>query len=176
MLRVGIVALALLVGVIAWIATKGDGGGSAPAPASTGVEAEIVSGAELEELAASAGHAVYWAGEVPGKEMEASETAEGDFQVRYLDEGTEAGGGSKGVLTIGSYPLPDPVAAVEGFAARKGSLTRRSADGREVVTSVEKPTSVYFASSDGSVQVEVYDPNYKRAMSLALSAHVRPVG
>ena len=176
MLRIGIVALAVLVGLVAWLATRGDDGESTPAPASAGLEAKIVSGEELEELAASAGHAVYWAGEMPGKEMEASETAEGDFQVRYLDEGTEAGGGGAGVLTIGSYPLPDPVAAVEGFAARKGSLTRSSADGREVVTSVEKPTSVYFASSDGSVQVEVYDPSYKRAMSLALSAKVRPVG
>ncbi len=176
MLRVGIVALALIVGVIAWLATRGDGGESTPAPASTGFEAKIVDSGELEELAASAGHAVYWAGPVPGKEMEASETAEGDFQVRYLNEGTEAGGGGAGVLTIGSYPLPDPVAAVEGFAGRKGSTTRSSADGREVVTSAEKPTSVYFASSDGSVQVEVYDPNAQRAMSLALSAKVRPVG
>lgn len=176
MLRVGIVALALLVGVIAWLATRGGGDDTAPAPSSSGVEAKIVNGEELEELAASAGHAVYWAGEMPGKEIEASETSEGDFQVRYLDEGTEAGGGGAGVLTIGSYPLPDPVAAVEGFAARKGSLTRHSADGREVVTNAEKPTSVYFAGSDGSVQVEVYDPNAQRAMNLALSAKVRPVG
>jgi len=175
MLRVGIVALALLVGVIAWLATRG-GDDTTPAASSSGLEAKIVSSEELEELAASAGHAVYWAGPVPGKEMEASETAEGDFQVRYLDEGTEAGGGGAGVLTIGSYPLPDPVAAVEGFAARKGSTTRSSADGREVVTSAEKPTSVYFASSDGSVQVEVYDPNAQQAMNLALSAKVRPVG
>lgn len=175
-LRVGIVALALIVGVIAWLATRGDDSDTAPTASSTEFEAKIVSGEELEELAASAGHAVYWAGLVPGKEMEASETAQGDFQVRYLDEGTEAGGGGAGVLTIGSYPLPDPIAAVEGFAGRKGSITRSSADGREVVTSVEKPTSVYFASSDGSVQVEVYDPSAKQAMSLALSAKVRPVG
>jgi hypothetical protein len=176
MLRVGIVVLALLVGVIAWLATRGGDDDPTPAASSSGLEAKIVSSEELEELAVSAGHAVYWAGPVPGKEMEASETAEGDFQVRYLDEGTEAGGGGAGVLTIGSYPLPDPFAAVEGFAGRKGSITRSSADGREVVTSTEKPTSVYFASSDGSVQVEVYDPNARRAMSLALSAKVRPVG
>lgn len=170
-LRVGLVALALIVGLIAWLATRGDDG--MPTAPSTGFEAKIVSS---EELAASAGHAVYWAGPVPGKEMEASEAATGDFQVRYLDEGTEAGGGGAGVLTIGSYPLADPIAAVEGFAGRQGSIARSSADGREVVTSLEKPTSAYFASSDGSVQVEVYDPDAKRAMSLALSAKVRPVG
>jgi hypothetical protein len=53
---------------------------------------------------------------------------------------------------------------------------RHAPDGREVVTSVEKLTSVYFAGSEGDVQVEVYDPSYKRAMSLALSDRVQPVG
>lgn len=178
MLRVGIVALALIVGVIAWVATSDDDGDSAQeqATVSVGVEATIVSPGELEELVESAGHTVYWAGTIPGKELEASESETGNFQIRYLDEGTEAGGGGAGVLTIGSYPLPDPAAALEGFAERDGSLVRRSADGREVVTGVEKPTSVYFTGADGDVQVEVYDPNYKRAMSLALSDRVQPVG
>lgn len=174
MLRIGIVALALVVGVVAWVATSDDDE-STPA-ASGGVEAQIVSASELEELAVSSGHTVYWAGEIPGTELEASESPEGNFQIRYLREGTPAGGGSAGVLTVGSYPLPDPAAAVEGFAERKGSLTRESDDGREVVVSAEKPTSVYFTGADGDVQVEVYDPDYKRAMRLALSDQVQPVG
>lgn len=175
MLRIGIVVLALVVGLIAWVATRGDDGESTPAP-SSGTEAKIVDLGELEEFVDASGHSVYWAGVQPGKEIEVSETANGDVQIRYLDEGTEAGGGSAGVLTIGSYPLPDPAAAVEGFAARKGSLVRHSPEGREVVTSAEKPTSVYFAGAEGDVQVEVYDPSYKRAMSLALSKQVQPVG
>jgi len=175
MLRIGIVALALLVGAIAWVASKGDDGEAESEPASAGVGPKIVSVEELEEFADEAGHAVYWAGPLPGKVLEASETDAGNVQIRYLDEGTEAGGGSKAVLTIGSYPLADPAAAVKNYGERKGSLVRNSSDGREVATSVEKPTSVYFAGTDGDVQVEVYDPNYKRAMALALSEQVRPV-
>ncbi len=174
-LRFGIIALALIVGVIAWLATRG-GDDESTSASSNGTEAKIVDLGELEEFAAASGHSVYWAGPRPGKEIEASEGANGDVQIRYLDEGTEAGGGSPGVLTVGSYPLPDPAAAVEGFAGRKGSLVRHSPSGREVVTSAEKPTSVYFAGSEGDVQVEVYDPSYKRAMSLALSEQVQPVG
>jgi hypothetical protein len=173
-LRVGIVVLALLVGVIAWVATRGDDDESTPTTA--GTEARIVDLGELEEFAADSGHAVYWAGVQPGKEIEVSESSAGNVEVRYLDEGTEAGGGGAAVLTIGSYPLADPKGAVEGFAKRKGSLVRHAPDGREVVTSVEKLTSVYFAGSEGDVQVEVYDPSYKRAMSLALSDRVQPVG
>ncbi len=176
MLRIGIIALALIVGVIAWVATSGDDDESTPEPASAGVEAKIVSVEELEEFADAAGHDVYWAGPLSGKVLEVSETAAGNSQIRYLDEGTEAGEGSAAVLTIGSYPLADASKAFEGFAERKGSISRSSPDGREVAFSLEKPTSVYFTGAEGDVQVEVYDPSYKRAMSLALSDQVRPVG
>ena len=175
MLRFGIVALALIVGVIAWVATSGDDEGSTTETASSGIEPKIVSVEELEEFAAEAGHDVYWAGPLPGKVIEVSETAAGNTQLRYLDEGTEAGEGSAAVLTVGSYPLANAAKAFEGFAERKGSISRSSPDGREVAFSLEKPTSVYFTGSEGDVQVEVYDPNYKRAMSLALSDQVRPV-
>jgi hypothetical protein len=175
MLRIGIVALALIVGVIAWVATSGDDDESTPEPASAGVEAKIVSIEELEEFADAAGHDVYWAGPLPGKVLEASETAAGNTQVRYLDEGTKAGEGGAAVLTIGSYPLADAAKAFEGFAERKSSISRSSPDDREVAFSLEKPTSVYFTGTDGDVQVEVYDPNHKRAKSLALSDQVRPV-
>ena len=173
MLRIGIVALALLVGVIAWVATNGDDEGPTAAPAS--VEARIVSVEELEELAAEADHEVYWAGPLPGRVIEVSESDAGNVQIRYLEEGTEAGEGSEAVLTIGSYPLADPAAAVKGFGEREGSVARRAPDGREVVTSEEKPTSVYFAGEAGEVQVEVYDPDADRALGLALSDQVRPV-
>jgi hypothetical protein len=174
LLRIGVVALALIAGLVAWIAVKGDDEETTPA-ASSGVEAKIVSASELEELTASSGHAVYWAGEIPGKEIEASESPEGNFQIRYLEQGTAAGEGSSAVLTIGSYPMSDPAAALEGFVERNGSLTRESDDGREVAVSAEKPTSVYFTGADGDVQVEVYDPDYQRAMRLALSDQVQPV-
>lgn len=175
-LRIGIVALALVVGLIAWVATRDDDDGESAPASSAGVEAKLVDLGELEEFAEDSGHAVYWAGPQAGKEIEVSESEAGNVQVRYLDEGTEPGGGSAAVLTIGSYPLADPTAAVEGFAERKGSFKRKSPDGREVVFSVEKPTSVYFAGSEGDVQVEVYDPDYKRALRLALSEQVQPVG
>jgi hypothetical protein len=175
MLRIGIVALALLVGVIAWVASNGgDDGDSSSEPASAAVEPKIVSVEELEEFADESGHAVYWAGPLPGKVLELSETS-GNVQLRYLDEGTAAGEGSKAVLTIGSYPLADPTGAVKGFGERKGSIVRRAKNGREVAFSLEKPTSVYFAGAGNDVQVEVYDPNYKRAVALASSDQVRPV-
>ncbi len=175
MLRWGIVALAVIVGVIAWLVTRGDDGGGESEPAPAGFEARIVDDAELEDIAASAGHPVYWAGPMDGKELEANESKEGNVQVRYLDEGAKPGAEEKKAVTIGSYPVADPAGAVDGYAERKGAIVIRAPDGRKLVSSVEVPTSVYFASPDNSVQVEVYDPSYKRAISLARSGKVQPV-
>lgn len=173
-LRIAIVVLAVAAALIAWLATqggdddKGSGGGSAEAGA-----ARIVSPAELGDVAATAGHPVYWAGPMPGAELELTELPDGGTQVRYPPEGSEAGEGSVETTTIGSYPLPDPQAQLDGFAKRQGSTVHR-AGGREVVVSTERPTSAYFVSPDNSVQVEVYDPSPQRALRLALSAKVRP--
>jgi hypothetical protein len=172
LLRGGVIALAILVAVGAWIATR-EGGDESPA-ASLEAAPRIVSATELSEAAADSDTPIYWAGEVAGSELELTELSEGGSQVRYLPQGTGAGGGTTSVLTVSSYPLADPSASLKGFAGRPGAIVREAGDGREVVSSKQTPTSVYFASSDNSVQVEIYDPSPARAMSLALSARVQP--
>lgn len=172
LLRGGVVALALSVAVIAWLATRNDGDSAAPAEAAS----RIVSAGELDEAAETLGQSVYWAGAVSATELELEELGEGGVRVRYVPEGTKAGEASPALLTIGSYPLSDPKAATEDFAGRSGSIVRHGRSGTEVVTSEESPTSVYFVSPDNSVQVEVYDPSPQRAMRLARSGRVRPAG
>ncbi len=137
----------------------------------------IASARELTELAATVGYPVYWVGPVPGKELELKELSggSGGVQVVYLAEGAKAGEGSVKSLTIGSYPLPDPTAALDGFTKRPKAVVFHASDGRKVVTSKKTPTSVYFASPDNKVQVEVYDPSPKRAMNLARSGRICPV-
>jgi len=177
MLRLGIIGLAVVVAVVAWLVTRGGDSESEPAePTSAGFEARIVDEGELAEIAAASGHPVYWAGAMDGKVMVATEDKEGNVQVMYVDENAKAAAKKKAALTIGSYPISDPTAAVDGYAERKGAIVEQAPDGRKLVSSEAVPASVYFASPDNSVQVEVYDPSPKRAMSLALSGKVQPVG
>ena len=173
LLRGTVLGLALVVGVVAWLATRDDDSAPAPAPE---LEPRIVTTQELRSIVAVTGHTVYWAGPMPGTSLEATESADGSVQVRYLEEGAEAGEQPAAFLTVGSYPLPDPSGALDGFAKRQGSVMHHSPDGRKVFVSKQKPTSVYFASPDNTVQVEVYDPSPKRALSLALSGRVSPAG
>jgi hypothetical protein len=171
LLRVGVLAIAIIVGLIAWVATR-DGEESTPAP--TAVEPHFVSVTELTEFADSAGHPVYWAGTRPGTQMELRQDSSGQVFLRYLQDDT-ALGGEPAALTVGTYPLSDPTAALEAVTSKPGAITRRSDDGREVISNEENPDSVYFASPDNTVQVEVYAPPPKRAMSLALSDQVEPL-
>lgn len=170
-LRLSVVAVAGVVALVAWLTTRDQG---EPAAAEETSQTRIVSAAELGNIAALTGHPVYWAGPVAGTELEATESPDGSVQVRYLEAGAEAGEGGEEALTVGSYPLPDPAGALAAFAERPGSQTRHAPGGREVVFSRQKPTSAYFVSPGNEVQVEVYDPSPKRALSLALSPKLRP--
>lgn len=172
LLRGGVIVTALLVALVAWLATGDDGSDSSTGLAEDGPR--IVTAAELSDAATTLSQPLYWAGEVPDSELELTELPEGGARVRYLAAGTAAGDDSTEVLTVGSYPVADPGSALEGFAGRPDAIVRHSRDGREVVSSEERPTSVYFVDPENSVQVEVYDPSPERAMRLALSGRVQP--
>jgi len=179
--RLGVIVVAVVVAIVAWVASRDGGDGSSEQASSEPASTEpgpprIVTAAELQEAAADLGQTIYWAGPVAGKELELNELGEGGVQVRYLPEGTEAGEGSRAALTVGTYTLDDPEGAIEEVSKRPGEVVRELPDGRPVVTSESSPTNVYFASPDNSVQVEVYDPSAKRAMNLALSSKVQPIG
>lgn len=171
LLRGAILAIAVVVGVLAWLATREDG----EEAASTAVPARVVSAEELADVAAAAGHPVYWAGAMPGTELEVTQEAGGNVVVRYLTGAAEAASPRGDFLTVGTYPLADAAAALDNVASAPGAIVRLAPDGRRLVSSGANPTSVYFAGPDNSVQVEIYDPSPQRAMRLALSPRVTPV-
>ncbi len=179
LLRGGIVLAVILIALVAWLATRGsdDDGSSEPAAPAAAAGPRIVSGDELSEAAEDLGQPVYWAGEIDGTELELVELggAEGGVQVRYVPEGSAAGETAEDTLTVGSYPLADPQKSLEGFAKRPESTEISGKDGQELVISSEAPTSVYFVPSGNEVQVEVYAPTAKRALTLASSGQVEQV-
>lgn len=172
-IAVGVLAVLLVAAVVVWIADGSGEGGSEeaaePAP-------RIVSAAELSEAAAASGGPVYWAGERPGSELELSEVGEGRrVYVRYLTGGAEAGDAKPDFLTVGTYRLPVAFALLKASAKRSGAKLRKAPGGAQAWVDPASPTSVYLAKPGGEYQVEVYDPNPKTALEVALSPDLQPV-
>lgn len=149
------------------------GGGSSKTAANG---AEIVSVNELREKAALQGTPVYWAGERPGAELELSQSDGGRTYVRYLTGGAEVGDPHPDFLTVGTYEIANPIAALRRQGGRPGGVLAKAPKGATVYFSRTRPHSVYLAYPGVEAEIEVYDPSFKRALRLVDSGRVVPVG
>jgi hypothetical protein len=169
------VALALLVLaailLVIWLASGEDDSST-----SGSGEAEIVSAEALEDAVADEKEPVYWAGEQEGTELELSQPGEGRTYVRYLTEGAEAGDKRADFLTVGTYFHPDPVAALRRQGGEPGGVLGTAPGKAVVYFKRDQPTSVYLAYPGVDVEIEVFDPNFTRALQLVNSGQIVPVG
>lgn len=175
-LRGIVIGLAVVVGIVAWVATSGGDDEAAPEPAPVEAEAAIVSEEELADVASTAEYPVYWAGPIDGTELELTDSGEAGVLLRYLEQGDEVGGAIADRIAIGSYPLDDPEKALENFASQPGATVSEDPELGTIVVNDESPGSVYFVDPENEVQVEVYAPTPQQAMSLVRSGDVVPVG
>jgi hypothetical protein len=174
-LRVLVIALAVVVGAIVYLAAGGGDEESEPVSTPEATEARIVGEDELREVAADAEQPVYWAGEMDGTELELTEEG-GSVLVRYLEEGDEAGDAIAQRIAVGSYALPNPRKALNTFAETPGASVENVPGVGKVVISPEARKNVFFVDPDNEVQVEVYAPSAKRAIALVRSGRVQPIG
>jgi hypothetical protein len=166
-----LIAVAVVVGLVVWLLVKDDDEG----PTGQGTGPGIVSPADLRSFAASVGHEVYWAGELPGRKIELTQTQNGNVYVRYL-RGNAVPADPRPFLTISTYPVANALEAVKGVQG-KGNITRKLPGGGLVLTSRESPAnrSVYLAYPGSNYEVEVYDLSPKRSFQTAASGKVVPI-
>jgi hypothetical protein len=168
-----ILGAAIGVGLVAWLVFKGDDNGSstpARAPASA------ASASELQALPSKVGHDVFWAGRKSGYTYELTQTNKGDIYIRYLPAGVEANDARPNFLTVGTYPRPHAYATVKKVSKNPGSETHQLGGGGIAVRSNVKPNSVFVAYPGKSFEIEIYDPSPSRALRLAVSGKVKPLG
>jgi hypothetical protein len=164
----GVLAAVLLLSLI-----DGDGDDSSSSESTTA--AEIVSVDELRDAAVEDGQ-IYWAGEQSGSEIELSRPEEGRTYVRYLPEGTEAGDPDPNFLTVGTYAFPDAAEALRKESKGPGGVLASAPGGGVVYFNQNRPQNVYLAFPGEDIQIEVYDPDAKRALGLVSSGLIVPVG
>lgn len=151
----------------------GSGGSDSSSSSSTRPgAAEIVSADSLHETASEAAAPIYWAGEQDETELELSQPEKDRTYVRYLTGGAGAGDKRANFLTIGTYAQPNAVASLRRQAKRSGGTIAKAPGNATVYYDRDNPQSVYLAYPGAPVEVEVFDPNFKRALQLVESGQI----
>jgi hypothetical protein len=170
---------ALLIGVVAllvWLLViRSDDSTTSSATPVPGGGPVGTTEADLVTLSQELGQPIYWAGTMPGTRLELTETNNSYAYLRYLTEHSPVGDPSPDFLTVGTYPSLNAFSNLRSYANHSHAQTDRIPNGGLAVTVPGSPTSVYFAYPQEGVQVEVYDPEPKRAMDLVKSGVVRPI-
>jgi hypothetical protein len=165
------VVLAIVVGVVLWLALRGGGSGSSqPAPASA------ASIQRLNAFASSVKHPIYWAGPQPRFTYELSQTKDGRVYIRYLPPGVETGNSKPDYLTVGTYPQSHAFATLQATVKKQGVSTMHLPGGGLAFQDKSSPTSVYLAYPNSDYQIEVFDPSAGRSRQLVESGQVKQVG
>jgi hypothetical protein len=142
-----VIAIAVAAGLILWLGLRdtGSGGGKAVSPA------------ELQNLATSVGHPVFWLGQQDGDTNELTRKSDGSIIVRYLPPGV--GVGAQGQYwSVATYPFPDAFAGIQR-ALRAGGATRiKLAHGGLAEYANTNPNNVHAAYPGYAYQVEVFAP------------------
>jgi hypothetical protein len=173
--RVGfgaLVAVAGLVGFLLWV-TIGQSGGDSQST-SNGSRPVPVSAAGLATLAGAVPTPIYWAGPLPGKTYELTQTTNGRVYVRYLPPGVKIGT-SAPYLTIATYPAANAFATTQRAARQVGAVPIEVGAGAVAFYNESRPQSVFFAQSGSSYQVEVYDPSAARAQGIVAARMIEAV-
>jgi hypothetical protein len=169
-----VIALALAAGVVAWLVLRDDGDESTPNRAApTPAVAGTTSLSALRAKAAQADQPIYWAGRIPGRVFELTETPERIY-VRYLPRGAKVGA-NKPYLTVATYRHPNAFAATQTVARQPGTAQIDVGRRGVAVYAVGRPTSVYLAYRGSPYQIEVFHPVPRIARKLVSSRRVRPV-
>ncbi len=166
--------LAILAAGLALALLAGCGGGSdsdSTQQTSAG-GAEIISADSLRDTASEGTTPIYWAGEQAGAELELSQPDKSRTYVRYLTGGAEAGDRRPDFLTVSTYVQPNAAASLRRQAKRAGGKITQAPHDATVYYDQEHPSSVYLAYPGSPVEVEVFDPSFKRALQLVESGQI----
>jgi len=165
-----LVALGLATFFVGWLFLGGhENASTAAQPTVSGV-----SESQLRDFADSAPNPVYWAGPRSGQTYELYRTSDGRVYVRYLPAGVKVGDPRPQFLTVGTYPLPNALAAVKRIGRAPGATMRQLPGGGLAVFSSATP-SVYFAYPGEKYQVEVFTPSPSAARKLVVGGQVVPI-
>ena len=175
-----VIAIAVAAAFVVWLLVRENDDSSSNATTTTqtttAISPQAVTPAALQALSDEVGHSVYWVGPQRNRTYELTRTSSRRIFVRYLPPGAPIGNRSARFTIVGTYPSPDALEVLKNLSEQPGVQSASVPGGGLAVYSMSSPRSVYVAFPDSDVQIEVFDPSAARALRLATSGRVAPVG
>jgi hypothetical protein len=170
-----VIGVALIAGAAVWFLTADNRDGSSPLLGSASGDPRLIEDGEVQTVQDEVGHAVYWAGERLGTEIELSHDSLGNAHVRYLTGGAEPGAPEQNYLDVGTYPFDGAHDATVKLARQK-DLAMVKAGGGIGFYERERPTNVYLVYPDEpDLQIEVFHPQGDGALEIVRSGDIVPM-
>jgi hypothetical protein len=167
------IAGALLVALLFWLVLEATNSSPRSEAQTTNVTAS--SSADLERIAQSIDHWVFWVGPKKGYSYQLSRLSDGTVTIRYLPPGVRASDQTP-TLTVGTYPFLNPYLSLQTLAKSSGSAaTSLSVPGAGVgVSFTSNPKTVYVGYPGLDNQIVLFDPA-GAARELVTSGQLAPV-
>jgi len=119
--------------------------------------AKAVSAADLQKLATSVGHPVFWLGQVDGDTNELTSKSNGSIIIRYLPPGVAVGAQGQ-YWSVATYPFPGAYAGIQRALKAGGATQIKLAHGGLAEYLNTNPNNVHAAYPGYAYQVEVFAP------------------
>jgi hypothetical protein len=142
-----VVAIAVALGLILWLALRDTGSGSGKA----------VSASDLQKLAVSVKHPVWWLGQVDGDTNELTRKSNGTIIVRYLPPGVAVGAQGQ-YWSVATYPFQGAYEGIRRALKAGGATQMKLAHGGLAEYLNTNPNNVHAAYPGYPYQVEVFAP------------------
>jgi hypothetical protein len=172
--RIGaVVVLALAAALILWLVLRDSG--SESSTSSTTTAAHEATASEVNGLAASVGHPVFWLGPKSDSKYEVTQNKGGPIYIRYLPADAKIGVKDP-YTTVATYPFPGAYKALQDSAKKAKVTPVPIADKGIVVPDKNYPPSVHVAYPGVDYQVEVFDPTAGAALQAVTTGQLVVIG
>jgi hypothetical protein len=163
--------IGVVAAVIIYLSLRDNGSSATPPTAPS----TIVSVSDLQTLAQSINHPIFWVGPRNGIQYELTKLSNGTMIVRYLPAGVAAGA-AKPYLSVATYPYSGAYAAMQAVGRQQGSTTVKLAGGGLAVVSTSQPENVHAAFPGVDYQAEVFAPKAGSAEALVAGGKLAAFG
>jgi hypothetical protein len=122
---------------------------------------------ELKNLVSEQKLTAYWSGPIGGATYSINANQSGQVFIRYIEKGQKCDSQTREYRVIATYSQAGAFESTKAAGNQANGVSLANTDGSIVYFNKESPTNVYLAYPEIEYQIEIFDPDPKKAVTLA---------